>query len=67
MQKYSEIIYNGFWFSPESDFIRYIVNKSQEHVDGSVYVSIFKGNVYIKGRQSKKSLYNETLVRYYKN
>jgi argininosuccinate synthase len=61
--RFSEIIYNGFWYSPEADFLRDIVSKSQENVDGSVYVSVFKGNVYIKGRLSKKSLYNETLVR----
>ncbi|RNA25184.1 argininosuccinate synthase [Brachionus plicatilis] len=60
--KYSEIIYNGFWFSPEGDFMRDIITKSQENVDGSVTVSVFKGNVYIKARESNKSLYNETLV-----
>ena len=53
----------GFWYSPEADFMRSIITKSQENVDGSVFVSVFKGNVYIKGRESKKSLYNETLVR----
>ena len=62
MPRYSEIIYNGFWFSPEADFMRSIIETSQENVDGSVYLSVFKGNVYIKGRESKKSLYNETLV-----
>jgi argininosuccinate synthase len=60
--KYSEIIYNGFWFSPEADYLRDIILKSQENVDGNVTVSVFKGNVYIKGRESNKSLYNETLV-----
>jgi argininosuccinate synthase len=62
MARYAEIIYNGFWFSPEADFMRSIVEKSQENVDGSVFISVFKGNVYIRGRESKKSLYNETLV-----
>lgn len=42
--------------------MRDIVDKSQENVDGTVYLAVFKGNVYIKGRESKKSLYNETLV-----
>jgi len=60
--RFAETVYNGFWFSPEGDFLRNIINKSQENVDGLVYVSIFKGNVYIKGRESNKSLYNETLV-----
>lgn len=53
----------GFWYSPEGDFLRSIISSSQENVDGIVYVAVFKGNVYIKGRESKKSLYNETLVR----
>ena len=53
----------GFWYSPEGDFLRDIIAKSQENVDGLVTVSIFKGNVYIRCRESKKSLYNETLVR----
>lgn len=60
--RYSETIYNGFWFSPEADFMRSIIERSQENVDGTVFLSVFKGNVYIKGRESKKSLYNETLV-----
>lgn len=62
MARFAEIIYNGFWYSPEADFMRSIIAKSQENVDGSVFVSVFKGNVYMKGRESKKSLYNETLV-----
>lgn len=60
--RYAEIIYNGFWYSPEGDFLRDIVAKSQENVDGSVTVNVFKGNVYITCRESAKSLYNETLV-----
>ncbi len=63
MPRYSEIIYNGFWFSPEGEFIRHIVYKSQEDVEGTVTVSVFKGNVYIRARESNKSLYNQTLVR----
>ena len=63
MPRYSEIIYNGFWFSPEGEFIRHIVDKSQEDVEGTVTVSVFKGNVYIRARESNKSLYNQTLVR----
>lgn len=60
--RYSEIIYNGFWFSPEGDFLREIIKKSQDNVGGSVTVAVFKGNVYIKCRESDTSLYNETLV-----
>lgn len=60
--KFAEIIYNGFWYSPEADFLRDIITKSQENVDGSVVISAYKGNVYIRSRESHKSLYNETLV-----
>ena len=57
------ILIKGFWYSPEAEFLREIVKKSQENVEGAVTVSVFKGNVYIKGRESVKSLYNKTLVR----
>ena len=63
MPRYSDIIYNGFWYSPEGEFLRDIVDKSQENVEGTVSLSVFKGNVYIRGRESEKSLYNQTLVR----
>jgi argininosuccinate synthase len=53
----------GFWFSPECDYLRKCIDYSQEDVDGVVTVSVFKGGVYIKGRKSKKSLYNQELVR----
>lgn len=59
--KFSELIYNGFWFSPEMDFLMSAVEKSQEKIDGTVYVSIYKGNVNIVGRQSPISLYNQDL------
>lgn len=60
--KFSELIYNGFWYSPECEFVRHCIAKSQENVEGKVYLSIFKGQVYIIGRESPKSLYNEELV-----
>ncbi|XP_046906927.1 argininosuccinate synthase isoform X2 [Hypomesus transpacificus] len=60
--KFSEMLYNGFWFSPECEFVRYCIEKSQESVEGRVQLSVFKGQVYILGRQSPKSLYNEELV-----
>ncbi|KAM4528241.1 argininosuccinate synthase-like [Odontesthes bonariensis] len=58
----SELIYNGFWYSPECDFVRHCIAKSQENVEGKVQLSVFKGQVYILGRESPKSLYNEELV-----
>lgn len=60
--KFSELVYNGFWYSPECEFLRSCIDKSQEHVEGKVQLSVFKGHVYILGRESPKSLYNEELV-----
>ncbi|KAI2665113.1 Argininosuccinate synthase [Labeo rohita] len=52
----------GFWYSPECEFVRHCIAKSQENVEGRVQLSVFKGQVYILGRESPKSLYNEELV-----
>nr|XP_019937290.1 PREDICTED: argininosuccinate synthase [Paralichthys olivaceus] len=60
--KFSELVYNGFWYSPECEFVRHCLAKSQENVEGKVQLSVFKGQVYILGRESPKSLYNEELV-----
>lgn len=59
--KFAEIIYNGFWFSPEMDFLMAAIEKSQELIDGSVHLCLYKGNVIIEGRESPSSLYNEKL------
>jgi argininosuccinate synthase len=59
--KFAEIVYNGFWFSPEMDFLMAAINKSQELVDGIVYLSLYKGNITIKGRESPSSLYDKEL------
>uniref|UniRef100_A0AAX7V1D8 Argininosuccinate synthase n=1 Tax=Astatotilapia calliptera TaxID=8154 RepID=A0AAX7V1D8_ASTCA len=60
--KFSELVYNGFWYSPECNFVRHCIAKSQENVEGKVQLSVLKGQVYILGRESPKSLYNEELV-----
>ncbi|KAK7896010.1 hypothetical protein WMY93_021335, partial [Mugilogobius chulae] len=60
--KFSELVYNGFWYSPECEFVRHCIAKSQENVEGKVQLSVYKGHVYILGRESPKSLYNEELV-----
>ncbi|KAM9307447.1 argininosuccinate synthase isoform 1-T2 [Pholidichthys leucotaenia] len=60
--KFSELVYNGFWDSPECEFVRHCIAKSQENVEGKVQLSVFKGHSYILGRESPKSLYNEELV-----
>lgn len=59
--KLAEIIYNGFWFSPEMDFLRAAIEKSQELIDGTVVMSLYKGNALAVGRQSPSSLYNRDL------
>jgi argininosuccinate synthase len=59
--RFSEIIYNGFWFSPEMDFIEAAFRKSSELIDGEVRLSLFKGNVIVEGRKSPTSLYDQNL------
>ena len=59
--KYAEIVYNGFWFSPEMDFLTAAINKSQEYIDGKVTLQLYKGNVMTVARESPTSLYNEDL------
>ena len=61
MPKFAELIYYGFWYSPEMEFLRAAFNKSQEHVSGTVYLSLYKGNCMVIGRESKESLYNQDL------
>jgi argininosuccinate synthase len=59
--KVSELIYNGFWFSPEMDFLMGGIKKSQELIDGVVYLKLFKGAVHVTGRESPSSLYDKEL------
>ena len=47
---FAEIVYNGFWFSPEMDFLRAAIDKSQELITGVVYLTLYKGNIIIDGR-----------------
>jgi len=59
--RFAEIIYNGFWFSPEMDFIQAAFRQSEKLITGEVYVRLFKGNVIIQGRHSTSSLYDQAL------
>ncbi|MBF0442068.1 MAG: argininosuccinate synthase [Oligoflexales bacterium] len=59
--KVSELIYNGFWFSPEMDFLMSAINKSQELIDGTVWMKLYKGSVYVLRRESPSSLYDKEL------
>jgi len=60
-EKFAELIYYGFWFSPEMEFLLAAINKSQELIDGTVYLTLYKGNVLVDGRESPSSLYNQDL------
>ena len=64
MPRYAELIYNGFWFSPEREMLQALIDKSQEHVEGEVTLELYKGNVIVTGRKSTKSLYSSTLVTF---
>jgi argininosuccinate synthase len=61
--RFAELIYNGFWFSPEMDVLRAAIDASQENVTGEVRVKLYKGNVLVTGRRSPVSLYSEALGR----
>jgi len=59
--KFAELIYNGFWFSPEMDFLMCAFDKSQECIDGLVRIALYKGNITVIGRESPVSLYDQEL------
>ena len=60
--KYSELVYNGFWFSPEREAIQSMVDESQKNVSGEVRLKLYKGNVISAGVKSDLSLYNEDIA-----
>jgi argininosuccinate synthase len=62
--RFAELIYNGFWFAPEMDYMRAAVDASQVNVTGDVRLKLYKGNVTVEGRRSPNSLYSEDLVTF---
>jgi argininosuccinate synthase len=64
MPKYAELIYNGFWFSPERDMLQALIDRSQEFVTGRVRLKLYKGSASIVGRSSPYSLYDQDLVTF---
>ncbi|WP_210496132.1 argininosuccinate synthase [Microvirga antarctica] len=64
MPKYAELIYNGFWFSPEREMLQVLIDKSQEFVTGEVTLKLYKGGVHLIGRESPYSLYDQDLVTF---
>ena len=64
MPRYAELIYNGFWFSPEREMLQAAIDHSQRDVEGTVTLRLYKGNVMVAGRSSPKSLYSDALVTF---
>ena len=64
MPKYAELIYNGFWYSPEREMLQALIDVSQGHVNGTVRLKLYKGSVQTIGRWSKDSLYSEAHVTF---
>ena len=64
MPKYAQLIYDGFWWSPEREALQALIDKTQEFVTGSVKLSLYKGNVAVLGRSSDFSLYDSKIVTF---
>ena len=64
MPRYAELVYYGFWFAPEREMLQALIDKSQENVEGTVTLKLYKGNVIVIGRNSPKSLYSDKLVTF---
>jgi argininosuccinate synthase len=64
MPRYAELIYNGFWFSPEREMLQALIDKSQDKVEGRVRLKLYKGSVRVVGRQSPYSLYSQAHVTF---
>lgn len=64
MPRYAELIYNGYWWSPEREMLQAAIDYSQQHVSGVVRLKLYKGSVSVVGRKAEKSLYSEKLVTF---
>ncbi|MDZ4738231.1 MAG: argininosuccinate synthase [Rhodospirillaceae bacterium] len=64
MPRYAELVYYGFWFSPEREMLQAAIDKSQVHVEGTVRLKLYKGSVSVVGRKSPKSLYSQAHVTF---
>ncbi|MDP1519567.1 argininosuccinate synthase [Porticoccus litoralis] len=64
MPKYAEMVYNGYWWSPERKMMQTMIDESQEVVNGKVRVKLYKGNVIVAGRQSDDSLFDEKIATF---
>jgi argininosuccinate synthase len=64
MPRYAELIYYGFWFSPEREMLQAAIDHSQAKVEGTVRLKLFKGATHVTGRKSPQSLYSEKIVTF---
>ena len=64
MPRYAELIYNGFWYSPEREMLQSAIDFSQRNVNGTVRLKLYKGNTIVVGRKSEKSLYSADYVTF---
>ncbi|MDG9668499.1 argininosuccinate synthase [Hahella sp. CR1] len=64
MPKYAELIYNGYWWSPERLALQKLIDESQQHVNGVVRVKLYKGNVVVAGRKSEDSLFDDRIATF---
>jgi len=62
--KFAESVYYGFWFAPEFEILKSMVNQTQDVVNGEVRLKLYKGNVIVNGRKSPNSLYKERVVTF---
>ncbi|MEK9648181.1 MAG: argininosuccinate synthase [Gammaproteobacteria bacterium] len=64
MPRYASLIYNGYWWSPEREALQALIDQTQEYVNGSVRLKLYKGNVIVVGRQSADSLYDDMVASF---
>ena len=64
MPRYAELIYNGFWFSPEREMLQALIDKSQANVSGTVRLKLFKGTASVVGRKSPFTLYDHAFATF---
>ena len=64
MPRYAQLIYDGFWWSPEREALQSLIDKTQEYVSGKVTLSLYKGNITVMGRSSDSSLYDAKIVTF---
>jgi argininosuccinate synthase len=64
MPRYAELIYNGYWWSPEREMLQALIDASQKNVSGTVRLKLFKGSVSVAGRKSPNSLYSQQHVTF---